>query len=238
MVEAITRRKIIAALAVAGASTAIGVAATSATTAENIDSLWRQYTALVVEAKATSRAIEQAEANLPEWARPGPWRVDWEGKFSGREVGWPIRKDLTYPDHDILRLARPGPFEISDWFEEAVSKWPWRREIERARYRKNMRNFVKRVREQRLEKERVGLPGLLDADEGNYDRRWEIREAISALPPSDNSVAALLLLNLDEAIDIEVLSHLRPRLTGLIAEHAALVVERRCVDHKDLPFVV
>src|SRR5664280_293632 len=108
-----TRRAVLAGAAALPALAIPAIASGAADPADQVDRLYRQYIAMVGEAKAISRTTEEATAALPEWARMGPERVDSDGKFSGTTVGWPIREDLTYPAPGMLRNARPGTRDLS-----------------------------------------------------------------------------------------------------------------------------
>jgi len=211
-----------------------------AASAHDIDTLWRRQVELIAEAKALRTKIHIAEAALPEWARSGPKSVRHDGTFGGATVGWPIAKTLALPtDPGVIFLARPSLADLRKAFERRVAAEPERRAEWRALYRRRVTETIDRIREQRAERDRYGLPAVQAADEVNFEQRSDNRERIEAAPPSINSAAALLLLDIEDGRDQTVaLRHLRPALTGLLADHVDMVLTNPTTSEVELPFVV
>lgn len=249
--EGLSRRGMIAGLAVVAVPPVLTSSAFSATETPDqaVDRLWRRYTDLVVEGKDLHRALNEAEAALPEWARVGPQYLRGDGTFCGDEVGWPRDESIQPPNgRNIMLCVRSGTREIEDRFAFDVRTWPKKRDLARSYYRDRMRKLVARLRAQRAEEERVGLPAIIAADDINYEKRGDIEDAIELTPPCPNATAALLLIeckNLSRNCTIgnlpglNVLQHWRPNLSGLIGEHVNLLLDSDAfAPLNDLPFSI
>jgi hypothetical protein len=216
----LTRRAALSGAAVAIVATATPIAA-SAAMPDDANRIWAEHAALLAELRRIDREIEAAVAKLPEWADHGPRCVDREGRFCGPVVTWPQVADVKLPIGMYNRVVRPSPHDIRVWFRHN----PW---VTRADYRKRMREVIARVRAQRAEEERVGLPKLIAQARAIDDRRSVIRDRLDALPASANATAAIMLFWIEEKEAFTVcegLRKLRPMLTGLIADHTDWLIQ-------------
>lgn len=235
----LSRRAALAGLGLAittGAVSAAAGAPTAITTANDaVDRLWRRYVVLIAEARKLAAAEKRAEAALPAWANRGPQYCDLRGRLRGFEVGWPLEPAGNWIDTSLgHRICRPGPRDLKAWFEREAEAAPDARAVLRKQYRKRMRSLTQRIRAQREEKQKVGLPAIQAGDERNYDERWEVLEAIRNGTPCPNGAAALFLTDheyhrRDDALGshpglLGILSHLAPSLTGLLREHAEIIL--------------
>lgn len=235
----LSRRAAVAGLGLAmttGAVSAAAGAPVSITAANDaVDRLWRRYVVLIAEARELAAAEKRAEAALPAWANRGPRFRDLRGRLHGTEVGWPLEPRGNWIDTSLgHRICRPGPRDLREWFEREAEAAPEARAVLRKQYRKRMWSLMQRIRAQREEERKVGLPAIRSADERNYDERWEILEAIRNGSSCPNGAAALFLTGHEyhhpnDSLGshpglLGVLSHLVPSLTGLLRKHAELIL--------------
>ena len=128
-----------------------------------VNALWGEYVALIARFREINAAIDEAKARLPEWARSGPGYLADDGTLQGVVVKWP--QDLSVrPRLGYLAPARLGPKNIKDFFDQEVAAHPMFRAEARARYRARMRALVGRLRDQRAQRDRVGLADLAKID--------------------------------------------------------------------------
>ncbi|MCW5693097.1 MAG: hypothetical protein KIT48_12100 [Pseudolabrys sp.] len=206
----------------------------------SIDDLWRRQVELLAEAKLLVARIRAAEAQLPDWAQSGPIGIQQDGTFVGIQTGWPVMERLVLPDRPgLVFLARPSPSDIRRAFERRAKAEPHRRGELRMIYRRRVREAIARMRAKMIEEERVRLPALREAEEANFEQRWENRETIEALPPTPAAAVAFLLLDMSNGNDHTIaLRHLRPSVTGLLAEHVDLVLNNSALSEVELPFIL
>lgn len=249
----LSRRCIVSGLAAVAIPTGAAAAPTSFSATDTpdqaVDRLWRRRTELIVEGRAITAAREAAEARMPEWARSGPAYLRGDGAFAGPHVGWPRDTAVRPPDYaDMRRMCRPGPSDIAGWFARDVRNRPKERASARAAYRFHMRELVVRLRAQRDEERAVGMAGILADDEASWEQRSAIDDAIELVPPCTNGTAAMVMLEtkyarlgctVSEVVCLNILRRWRHDLSGLIREHAELLLESdpsAIIDH--MPFVM
>jgi hypothetical protein len=163
---------------------------------------------------------------MPSWARAGC--EPRTGAFSG----WPAICDVDGVPSTRFVRQRPSPTDIRKDCEELVRRLGEdKRSAVRAEYRHRMRELIARLRLQREEQRRVGLPDLEAQLEAFGDRIFDLDDRLQKLEvaPMDvpQKAAAVLLItsHLDRHRnkrfgDSATLDRLRPLLTGLIGEHA------------------
>ncbi|KAB0680090.1 hypothetical protein [Aureimonas leprariae] len=245
----LNRRRFIATAVPATATAALGVrvalSAEQADTAK-LDALLVAYMAEAKEARRLGAAWDAATAALPEWARSGPEFLSWDGTKCGDKVPWPEVAELPDPSgqRGVYRRIRPslrkiwedaqhpmfmpGPTSVRYSPEHKDLRQLPATEFDKLRRRrarletfKRMRVLIARLREQKAERAKVGLPMIGKALDDNYDRRWAIRETImaeaSGTSPQDIAVLALFEYH-DEGdrFPRDLLRRLVPSLTGLL----------------------
>jgi hypothetical protein len=159
-----------------------------------------------------------------------------------------MRIDVQLPEGPARINCRPSPHDIRGDYV-ALSRWLKGDDAAAARraYRKRLRAFVTLQRAQKAEEARVGSDEKGIACDRHFDKMWEVMEAILRLPPSMNSLAAMAFIDAklkpahgyasSEMQDFHF-EHARPALTGLIAEHADLLLNLEALGPKlsDMPF--
>jgi hypothetical protein len=100
---------------------------------------------------------------MPWWAQAGHEYLRGDGTWTGGVVGWPAIDDdrkPSHPTHIFMLQKRPSPHTISKDFESDLRFWGEKHRPEiRAKYRRRMRELVARLRRQREEEQKAGLPG-------------------------------------------------------------------------------
>jgi hypothetical protein len=195
---------------------------------------WVDWRSIAAERRSLNQKIEAAEAAMPTWAQSGPEMIDHLGNpCGGTHVGWPAHVGIALPSSGLWRRVRKSPASQRKVFDELMLTSPEDHKENLVWYREELRSIVRRRREQRMERERVGLPALEAREQGLYDAQHEIRHQLKRPPVGTNALAALLLINLtygvrfdetqnmphDEFLQLvtEMLSVLLPQLTGAIA---------------------
>jgi len=208
--------------------------------------------ALVQELADTKRAARlnddarrAAEAQVPKWARAGLQMLGHEGEGSGAFVGWPAIQNVTPPENvESFRMVRPGFSELRAEFQRAA----WgagndaaQRAEARANHRKQVRSLIARLRAQRDEQAKVGLPEIEAQGDPIRERIEAICDEILDLEGVDepNVTAANILVslsldilptNIEDAfggtlLHIRSLRAMRYQLSGPVAEHVAALLD-------------
>ncbi|MDB5554509.1 MAG: hypothetical protein JWL86_4493 [Rhizobium sp.] len=233
-----SRRAVLSGITAAGvvAATAAAAMPAKAAPADEADRLYRELVALLPEREALSKAWKEAFTRVPEWAKSGPKYIlrsaEDEPHYFGKRVHWPL--DTTITNVEIFgphAICRPGPDDLKLAFKnemrEVARALSGRSEADvRARHRKRLRAFIERTRAAEAEYGRECGP-IDDAVDKNLGKRCDIEAAIYNLPPTPNSVAALVLLSADEqnvdayadVLDLQALRHIGPHTSGLIRDH-------------------
>jgi hypothetical protein len=202
-----------------------------------ITELWARRQNKVRELRALHDQIEEAEAKLPEWARGGPMYVNSEGEYVGQFVGWPAVDDGgRRPGKGAYINRRPGPGDIRRNFELSFSitrSKEGRRKL-RSEYKNALTRLNERRAKQRLEEDAVGLGSLHNATEIVCSQISHTDYQIVAFPKSSPARAAAVYLSemMFDASKTDytplaaqpILEHLRPHLTGLLAQHVDDVI--------------
>lgn len=237
--EAIGRRGFLTGAAVVSATVAVGATAALASSARSeIDALYAERTALAARSRELHAQYVAADASLPWWAQAGHEYLRSDGTWTGGIVGWPAIDDDLKPAHYIVQfLKRPSPYTIRRDFERDLRFFGEKsRPKIRATYRKRMRELVARLRRQRDEERKAGIPAIsaewdeLDDRIGDLEDRIENLQVSGADVPQKAAAVCMIALmrhHLDHhpVGDVTVLKALRPMLRGLIREHAELVAK-------------
>jgi hypothetical protein len=248
----LARRSFLTALAVtvpmAATVTTAALAAPGASRRE-IDDLYAERTALAARSRVLQEQYEAADASLPWWAQAGHEYLRGDGKWTGAIVGWPAIDDGRKPSHSIVMFQkRPSPDTISRDFEVDLRFFGEKRRPEiRAKYRRRMRELVARLRLQRFEEQKAGLPDLEAQLDEISERIFYLGDRLRNLDVSPADVpqkaAAVLLIasNYDRGRDDSfggsaALDALRPFLTGQILEHVDYVAEHPGDEMGSMPF--
>jgi hypothetical protein len=220
---------------------------------QTLDDLWGHRTELVAQLRALNHAYELAEASLLDWTRPGPKYRYADGNWSEAGCGWPqIIEEAELPAYRPLSGTnmRPSLADIRWEFECRINnEWTCSRDKARKIYRQRVLEWVARLRRQREERERAGLPALERRKEAVCDDLIAIEDRIELLPRSPQRTAAVVLQRMSHCDitanvrfreDYEVaevaLVALRPELDGLIAAHVDELLAANNVCMKDLSF--
>ncbi len=142
-----------------------------------------------------------AEAQLPAWAAPGLDRIDADGVMSGTVVGWPEKENAGRPEGIGYRINRISPRQA---FENAMFLAP-KREDDRpiaVRSRRQCRlagiraarKVIARIREQREEARKVGLPEIEAALDRVSDRIFEIQDELTKRAEGADDASLVLRL--------------------------------------------
>lgn len=242
----LSRRSVIAgvvalpgvALAAAPAAATSPALAAAGPDVARIEQLWTERTALAAESRALYRACLDADARMPEWARPGPRFLRSDGTYADANgiVGWPRIETSRRPAGSAKINTRPSFSDIRDDFRRDVAlRGPKARESARGVYRERMRDLAARIRLQQNERAKVGLPALEARDAVVRNRILEIEDCIqltAAASPMKAAATFLVALNgwndrrdslatvwQFETIASGMLPLIRPHLSGLIARH-------------------
>jgi hypothetical protein len=252
--EGLPRRSFLTGLAVTlpiAAAVAVPALAAPGASRSEIDALYAERTALAARSRELCEQYKTAEASTPWWAQAGHEYLRGDGTWTGGIVGWPAIDDDRKPSHSsVMFLKRPSPHTISKDFESDLRFFGETRRPEiRAKYRRRMRELIARLRCQREEERKVGLPELDAQMDAIADRILDLYDRIKNLdvPPADvpQKAAAVLLItsHLDRGRNAclgtsatHTLDTLRPFLTGLISEHAEYAAANPYEPMATMPF--
>jgi hypothetical protein len=215
--------------------------------------LWAERQTYVVENNALGKAYRTAYDQLPAWAKPGPRLIAHDGTYCGDEVGWPLDLNVTPSEHQsAYRVCRVSPSDIKKHFEFSAGMFPGSpavRSRSRATMRASLRKVIARVREQRAEKDRLGLYENERQSLVLSKKQWRVEEAIQSERSADAKAAGIMIALQDNCLlessaedDSEMelacvaLELLFPQLTGLIQEHVAFFLGNRTARLRDMPF--
>ena len=218
---------------------AIPVIAEAAETDDLPDRLWAERHALRQPYKDAWAAVFRVEAQMPEWARPGPELLNPDGTIGGHEGRWPAMQGV--------KPCAKGPINVRPGHRDLKAEYDWNRIFRPAtavaEYRLARRALRAPLRARRIEEERVGLPELRKAVDRVSVRREAIQGKIERMKSNTpNAAAARVLLELaimawfqqplfgDDPTHEAMLEFLRPSLTGLIRDHVD-----EALDNPDLP---
>jgi hypothetical protein len=235
-------------LPIATAAATHALAAPGASRSE-IDDLYAERTELAARSRELREQYDAADASMPWWARSGHELLRGDGKWTGAVVGWPAIDNDELPSHStVFFKKRLSPFCIRKRFEEDLRFFGEKQRPEiRATYRRRMRELVARLRRQREEEQKAGLPDLEAQLDAISERVFYLDDRLKNLdvPPAEvlQKAAAVLLIasNYDRHGDDSfgssaTLDALRPLLTGQIREHADYATENPDDDMWSMPF--
>ncbi|WP_152047350.1 hypothetical protein, partial [Aureimonas psammosilenae] len=221
---AVTRRSFLrttagaSAAAIASGGIAVAAQAIPDDKSSAINALLEDYLAEKRRYWALSSERKQADARLPAWARPGPRELNPDGSRRGIIVGWPELPEPLVPNPEqssIKVLIRPslrdawkaaretiydGPFVVrnEDGTMTVLKPAPVfgeKRRAARLRGYQTVREVMDRVRQQREEQRKVGLPRLDAEMDASCDRSDAIERSIRELATGFSSaeIAAVSL---------------------------------------------
>lgn len=241
----ITRRNMLATTAAAVAAVAPAVAVASSARAE-IDALLERRIALDLNEQALGAQHRAAQATMPWWAQPGPSHIRHDGTWTDDDWGWPAIDNGELPRMGMLLNKRPSPSDLASEFESIVTFFPEDRARARGRYREQMRALVARVRRQRAEEEKAGLPAIdaqAEATEQEIIRiNRQLRRIYVGQEDLPQKAVALILLDIidqvsgDRVNDEFPLLALMPAVTGAVRGRAEQVIAHRGRTVRTLPF--
>jgi hypothetical protein len=248
----LARRSFLTGLAVIvpiAAAVAVPALAAHGASRSEIDKLYEERTELAARSRALREAYDTAEASMPWWAQAGHEYLRGDGTWTGGFVGWPAIDDDRKPPHYAVTFQmRPSPRTISRDFERDLSFFGEKQRPEiRAKYRRQMRELVARLRLQRAEEQKAGLPGLMTQMDAidqrllEIDDRLENMDVLLADVPQ-RAAAVLLIASIydrgrnDSFGASATLDALRPVLTGQIREHADHVAANPNDEMWSMPF--
>jgi hypothetical protein len=248
----LARRSFLTGLAVTlpiAAAVAVPVLAAPGASRSEIDELYAERTALAARSRELREQYDAAEASMPWWAQPGHELLRGDGTWTGGFVGWPAIDDGRTPPHHIVTFQmRPSPQTIARDFDRDLRFFGEKQRPEiRAKYRRQMRELVARLRLQRAEEQKVGLPGLMAQMDAIDDRLLEIDDRLENMhvllaDVPQRAAAVLLIASIydrarnDSFGASATLDALRPALTGQIREHADHVAANPNDEMRTMPF--
>ncbi len=230
-----SRRLALATLAGAGGALAMpnGAKATPATT---VQPLWLAFLRARGSYAIAWKSYCIAQRRLPWWALPGPSFMNSDGEIVGLVTGWPAIQNIERPSGRILRQVRVSPPDIEDTYR---AEHIFGEEMARDRRNQRMEALNERLRQQKAEQVRAGLPELSEPLDIAVMAIADAREAIEDLAPTTLDVLAARILvdavcenskfdtvakcyDLDRAA--QTLRALLPHIGGEIARDAAEIV--------------
>ena len=169
-----TRRAVLAGTACLPALAVIPATALAST--PDIERLWHERSALLIELAECSAAQSKAEASLPAWARPGPRSMNEDGSYTSDEVGWPEIENPTPPiGQNGMMIVRPSLYDI----RRAYNINPFKEHANvRAAYRKRVRQFIARMHEKRRLERASGFTAIDDHSTKLCKQLFVIEDAI------------------------------------------------------------
>jgi hypothetical protein len=249
LLETTNRRAVLGGVLAAGALGATaalpayaapGVAQLSATDRRVLD-LWSRRNRMRAALERISNQMNAAASQMPEWTRGGPKYVLAQGEIppnrfgldisrldpGSLKVGWPQVADV---DQQLVAgsgwiLARPNVEDLYAQFQADLSsldKAKCRRDEARRRLTQALLAHDARLKEQEIERDRVGYNRLSSRSEAGWKKVLKIERAIrDHAGTSVLALAASLLISIQDDDDEEVyratLRIIRPQLVGAIA---------------------
>ncbi|RTL67101.1 MAG: hypothetical protein EKK42_15090 [Pseudonocardiaceae bacterium] len=135
--------------------------------------LLRRRDELLEQQRQLDERWKIANAQLPDWCKPGHKYRDIKGKEFGGRVGWPPLSE-PIPIEGVGFLVRPSPRDLRNLLSREA------REIEHSRtlhnYRNNIRNLRGQLAARRQIVREVGLPRSVDW--APIDQEIEVIEAL------------------------------------------------------------
>jgi hypothetical protein len=223
--------------------------------ADTANILWAERQKHVERLACLAKEYDAAHAKLPAWAVAGPERLDANGNLCGDIVAWPLAEDLTPPSVGE-RIVRPSMYQAKENFKFAVRVFgstPAFRERCRATMRRNIKAIAERLRARHQLHVELGLDRIDREMSDTCIAMCEAEDAIGELASAPDVVAAMLIAQVCDncnrsdfaegngycgtmAVALVSLRGLLPGLSGLIREHAALLVNNPTLPLSTMPF--
>jgi hypothetical protein len=190
------------AIAAATPALALAVSPDPESADAELDALWLAREDLIRTGAILREQLDQAHANLPEWANYGYSELDYEGNKCGYVSGWPEIANLpkTSSGPGVITTIRPSPYDYKKMLRLEADVVG--RETAAARYKSRMRAFIVRRREQNRLQAELGIADAERHLERGCDRLWDIGSAIKDLSPSINQVIAAAII--DAGLDTDI----------------------------------
>lgn len=192
----------------------------SAEQVSELERLWRARLEIKAGLDEIQRKLSAAQKRLPRWAAIGPKYMNVDGTYDeehGR-VGWPEVQNPKPPQAGSWSLVRPSLEDIKHRFKTS----PFREHSgARAAYRKNVRAWIARYRQQQEELRKVGIPGLEALSDRLSDDCIAIENRIESMcgPAKYPELAAYILILMDyedEHAPVRVLDTIRDQLPAFL----------------------
>ena len=209
----------------------------------SVHELWNERRGLCALIRSLNSQAQEATALMPWWAQPGPMYLYHDGSFGGEVVFSPAMQGVEPPRHGAFKNIRPGSNDLRRDYELYLNLWGTVRAEEIKRnYRDRLRALAQRRREQRREKEKVGLIELQARLQDADNRAYDLGEAIEDFADhSPDVLAAKLMVGLGFTAHADAhagghnligikstLEALLPHLAGNIAADVADLLDHPC----------
>ena len=126
---------------------------------EEVAALLRRRGELLEQQRQLDEQWKIANAQLPDWCKPGHKYRDIEGKEFGPKEGWPpVSKPI--PVEDFGFLVRPSPYDLREIFERNARNNGRSEAIDN--YRASIRGLRSRLSERRRIARMMELPRTVD----------------------------------------------------------------------------
>jgi len=217
--------------------------------------LWERRQTLAGTMHAALIAAREGYARIPEWARPGPSFLHSDGIYRGPRAGWPRIEGGPVPEGSAMINKRPSPYDIEQHYKLSVQVSGKSKAGKKAAKKirdRQLAEFKERVRLQRAEEQKAGLPELERASTAATDRFLAVESKILGLTPrSPHAIAAGLLIDVahecqdhdsvgnpssEMIIASRVLEALRPHLRGVIRSQVDELLDNRSMSIGDMAF--
>lgn len=214
-----------------------------------LQDLWRRRAELMRASSESSRAVNAAEAMLPAWANNGPCYINSSGERCGMVVGWPELNMENFQLPTVAHAFKCVRYSVTDLKKEyqrtceTLRFKPYENPQLRASYRAKIRSVIARIREQRAEEKKVGLPALYKRSDEVIEELLNVEGRIRQIADqcAFDGLAAVSMIERDYDCkydrdgDVEeegelgrvvrdVLQTIKPHLSGVLASDAERVL--------------
>jgi hypothetical protein len=205
-----------------------------------LQSLWNERERINAQIKIAAKRMDSAEALIPAWARPGPKYVNTNGERVGTKIGWPEREDADeaiekfkqrHPNGGSVFLTiRPSLYSLREALPHQLALYRGNARSQfRLNYLASLRRIRARVKQRDAEYEKAGYPQLEKELLRLYDCRQDVNDKIGALPPSVDTIAAIVFIEKEELcedLSDQILNHVAGDITfPILRERAAAILK-------------
>lgn len=210
-----------------------------------LQELWRRRAELIRASSEGSRAVKAAEAMLPTWAYNGPCYINSSGERCGMVVGWPELNMENFQLPTVAHAFKCVRYSVTDLKKEyqrtceTLRFKPYENPQLRASYRTKIRSVIARIREQRAEEKKVGLPALYKRSDEVIEELLNVEGRIRQIADqcAFDGLAAVSMIERDYdckydrdgeveeegelgCVVRDVLQTIKPHLSGVVASDA------------------